>query len=54
MIKKITVEVNPEQEAALNLYKNSGFQIISQFKMVLGDGKEHDVYQLQMLANTVL
>ncbi len=47
-IKKIIVDVNSEQEAALNLYKNSGFQIIKQYRMILGDGKEHDVYQLQM------
>lgn len=52
-IKKITVDVNPEQGAAYNLYKNSGFQVIKQYRMVLGDGKEHDVYQLQMLANAV-
>lgn len=53
-IKKITVDVNPEQEAALNLYKNSGFQIIKKYRMVLGDGKEHDVCKLQMFANAVL
>lgn len=47
-IKKITVDVNPEQQSALNLYKNSGFEIIKKYRMVLGDGKEHDVYQLQM------
>lgn len=51
VIKKITVDVNPEQEAALNLYKNSGFQVIKQYRMTLGDGKEHEVYQLQMLAS---
>ncbi len=51
LIKKITVEVNLEQEAALNLYKTSGFEVIKQYRMTLGDGKEHDVCQLQMLVN---
>ena len=50
-IKKITIDVNIEQEAALNLYKNSGFKTTKQYKMVLGDGKEHDNYQLEMKTN---
>lgn len=48
IIKKIIVDVNTEQEAAVFLYKNSGFQIVKQYRMVLGDGKEHDISQLQM------
>lgn len=47
-IKNIVVDVNPDQEAALNLYKKSGFQVVKEYKMILGDGKEHDVFQLQM------
>lgn len=54
IIKKITVDVNSEQKAALNLYKNFGFHVIKQYRMKLGDGKEHDLYQLQMLANEIL
>lgn len=53
-VKKITVDVNPQQVAAFNLYKNSGFQIIKQYRLILGDGKEHDVYQLQMAVNASL
>lgn len=53
-IKKIVVDVNPEQVAALNLYKHSGFRITKKYRLVLGDGNEHDVYQLQMLVNAVL
>ena len=48
LVKKITVDVNPEQLPAFNLYKNSGFEIIKKYKMVLGDGIEHEVYQLQI------
>lgn len=48
-VKKITVDVNPEQLAAYNLYKNSGFAEIKQYKMILGDGKEHQIIQLQMV-----
>lgn len=48
LVKKITVDVNPEQQAAYNLYKNSGFREIKQYRMVLGDGKEHEIRQLQM------
>ncbi len=48
-IKKIIVDVNPQQHAALNLYKNLGFKIIKHYKMILGDGNEHDVYQMGML-----
>ena len=29
-------------------------QIFKQYKMELGDGQEHDIYQLQMLANAAL
>ncbi len=50
-IKKITVDVNPEQEAAYNLYKNSGFTVTKKYKLILGDGKEHDTYQLEMFIN---
>jgi GNAT superfamily N-acetyltransferase len=47
-VKRIIVDVNPEQLPAFNLYKNSGFQIIKKYKLVLGDKKEHDVVQLEM------
>lgn len=49
LIKKITVEVNPIQLPAFNLYKNSGFEEVLRYKMVLGDGKEHDVVVLEQL-----
>lgn len=48
LVKKITVDVNPEQSAAYNLYKNSGFEVTKKYRLILGDGKEHDVIQLQM------
>ena len=54
IIKKITVDVNLEQDVALNLYKNLGFQVIKRYRLVLGDGKEHDISQLQMAVNAVL
>jgi len=47
-VRKILVDVNPEQEAAYNLYKNYGFEVTKKYNMILGDGKEHDVIQLQM------
>lgn len=47
-IKKVTLNVNPEQLAAFNLYKHLGFKLIKQYKMIMGDSKEHEVYQLQM------
>lgn len=54
LIKKIIVEVNPEQVAALNLYKNSGFTFINKYRNMLGDGKEHDTYKFEMFVNEVL
>ena len=48
MIKKITVDVNIEQEAAYQLYKKSGFQFINEYRSVLGDGKEHIICRFQM------
>lgn len=54
LIKKITVDVNPEQEAAFNLYKNSGFTLTKKYKLMFGDGKEHDTYQLEMLVNEII
>lgn len=52
-IKKIIITVNPEQKAALHLYHNVGFQLVSQEKDILGDGKEHKLYKLQMLTSEV-
>lgn len=50
-IKNIIVDVNVEQTVAFNLYKNSGFEISKQYRAKLGDGKEHDIYQLQTVIN---
>lgn len=48
-IKKITLHVNEKQEVAFNLYKNFGFTIVEKHRIALGDGKEHDVIELQFL-----
>lgn len=48
-IKKIIIDVNPTQSTAFNLYKSSGFKITKKHKYLMGDGKEHELYQLQML-----
>jgi ribosomal protein S18 acetylase RimI-like enzyme len=53
-IRTITVEVNPEQKAALNLYKSLGFKFIEEYKEVLGDGKEHNLYRLEILKPQVI
>ncbi|SRR5258706_3395754 len=49
VIRRLLVGVNPEQAAALNLYISLGFKIIKKEKMILGDGKEHDSYEMEML-----
>jgi len=54
LIRKVTVDVNPEQVAAYNLYKNSGFTLKKIYRLVLGDGKEHDICQLEMIINDYL
>lgn len=48
-IKKIKIEVNPDQSAAHNLYKKLGFQEIGTAKMELFvDGKYYDAVQMEM------
>ncbi len=48
-IRRLLVGVNPEQVAALNLYQNIGFKLIKKGKIILGDGKEHENYEMEML-----
>ncbi len=47
-IKKLRVGVNPEQIAALNLYGSFGFTIVKKEKIILGDSKEHESYEMEM------
>jgi GNAT superfamily N-acetyltransferase len=48
-IKRILVGVNPEQIVALNLYEKIGFKIIKKERLILGDNKEHDSYEMEMI-----
>lgn len=53
-IKKLFVSVNPDQVAAFNLYKSLGFNIIRKDKMIFGDGKQHDSYEMVLRIVPVL
>lgn len=46
-IKRLITAVNVEQEAAHNLYRSLGFAEFKKEKMILGDGKEHEVIYLE-------
>lgn len=46
-IQYIELKVNVEQVAAVNLYKSYGFEISSTVRQELGDGKEHEVYEMK-------
>lgn len=46
-LKKIKVQVNKSQSAALNLYKQGGFEVVGTGKIVLGDGKEYEVCTME-------
>lgn len=46
-VKRLLVGVNPEQVPAFNLYKGLGFTILKKERMILGDGKEHDSYEIE-------
>jgi ribosomal protein S18 acetylase RimI-like enzyme len=48
-IKKLYLEVNADQIPALNLYKNCGFIITEKAEKDLGDGKLHEVYEMEKL-----
>lgn len=48
-VKRLLVGVNPEQIPAFNLYKGLGFTIVKKERMILGDGKEHDSYEMEKL-----
>jgi ribosomal protein S18 acetylase RimI-like enzyme len=50
-VRKMRVGVNPEQVPALNLYKSLGFIITKKEKMILGDGKEHDSYDMEKVVD---
>ena len=51
LINKLEVGVNPEQTGALHLYRSLGFKIVKQGKEILGDGKEHESYDMELLLN---
>lgn len=44
--RPIELEVNKEQEAAIRLYSKLGFITVSSSTMVLGDGKEYELYKM--------
>lgn len=46
LIKEVVLEVNVEQAAAVSLYKSMGFNTIKNSKIILGDGKEHEIYMM--------
>ncbi len=47
-IKKMEVEVNSIQEAAVRLYKNCGFTVVGKQKRVLGDEKEYEDFLMEL------
>lgn len=46
-VRKVFLDVNTDQNAAINLYKSFGFSIIGTDNPVLGDGKVHEVYLME-------
>lgn len=48
-IKEVWLDVNVQQVAAVNLYKNFGFTVEKEENLVLGDGKEYLVYLMRKL-----
>lgn len=48
-IKKLLIGVNPEQVAAMGLYQGLGFKIIGEDKMIMGNGKQYDNYEMVLI-----
>lgn len=46
-VKKAQLDVNTKQIAAVNLYKNFGFDIIGKEVKTLGDGTPHEIYLME-------
>ncbi len=46
-IEKLHLDVNADQIPAVNLYKSCGFIITESAKKDLGDGKLHEVYEME-------
>lgn len=46
-IKKIKLDVNVKQTAAVQLYSNFGFKIVGEESVQLGDGNYYDVYVME-------
>ncbi len=48
-VSVLKLEVNPEKESAVKLYVKAGFQKMGEKQMVLGDGENHLVYEMEMM-----
>jgi len=48
---KVELSVNIDQVSAVSLYKNCGFNITREEKVVLGDGIEHTEYAMELVLN---
>jgi ribosomal protein S18 acetylase RimI-like enzyme len=46
-IKKVKLSVNVEQVAAVKLYENFGFKVVSKEDQILGDGQKHTEYNME-------
>ena len=49
---KIQLSVNKDQTSAFKLYQKSGFKIVGEEKVVLGDGKEHSEFIMELILKT--
>jgi ribosomal protein S18 acetylase RimI-like enzyme len=53
-VKKLLIGVNPEQVEAVCLYQSLGFKIIGKEKVIFGDCKQHDSYEMELGITPVL
>ncbi len=47
-IKKVVLSVNKEQVPAVRMYRQFGFQITGEKPQLLGDGREHLEYEMEL------
>ena len=47
-IKKVRLNVNKDQETAVEMYKKFGFEVIDEEIEKMGDGQEHSEYLMEL------
>ena len=53
-IRKVMLAVNRDQTAAVKLYQKLGFRITGEEAQLLGDGKEHTAYWMELVIRPVV